>query len=174
MAISLSDRLRARLAQYDGRATTVLGEAETELGGENGYADALIGLAAEPDGHIADGATWLLKAALESGTPMTSGQADALFGTLPQISSWAAQLHVCQSVRFLPISIESARLLSEWVEPLSIHERPFLRAWALDILARISEGHPAYEALYRKTLEAAEGDPAASVRARARNLKARG
>lgn len=173
MAISLIDMLRARLAQYDGRATTILGEAEAELGEEGDYLDALIRLSAEPGDHIADGATWLLKAALESGSSLKERQANALFAQLPQIMAWPAQLHLCQSVRYLPISSESARVLAEWAEPFLSHERPFLRAWSLDALARLAEKHPAYEGLYHKALAAAEEDPAASVRARARNLKGR-
>ncbi|WP_298469130.1 hypothetical protein [uncultured Erythrobacter sp.] len=170
MAGTLAQSLRKRLAQYDGRATTILGEIEAEFGGGTDYLRSLIDLAADPDGNTADGATWLLKAAIEAGTAIELDQVDALFAQLPQVRSWPAQLHLCQSVRYLPISTSSAAGLADWLKPLLNHERPFLRAWSLDALGRLAREHPKYDARFGIALQAAEQDTAASVRARARNL----
>ena len=174
MAGTVIERLCARLADYDGRATTVLGEAEAKLSDETGYCEALIALAAEPFGHVSDGATWLLKSALEFGRTLSGKQIDALCGRLPKVDGWAAQLHLCQSVRFLTLSRRNANDLSEWLEPLRSHPRPFLRAWSLDALAHLADQHCDHLAGFRQALAEAESDEAASVRARARNLRKRG
>ncbi len=170
MAGTLAQTLRERLAHYDGRATTILSELEAQYRSEPSYLAALIDLTAEPGGNIADGATWLIKSALDAGTAIGSDQAIALFSQMPQVRSWPAQLHLCQSVRYLPISTSSAAGLAEWLKPLLSHERPFLRAWSLDAIGWLASEHSDYDSCFRSALEAAEQDLAASVRARARNL----
>ena len=51
------DRLRAALSAFDGRAMTMLGEAEAALGGEPGYADAVVALVADAAPMVASGGT---------------------------------------------------------------------------------------------------------------------
>ena len=172
MADSLIDALRERLLHYDGRAVTLLGEVETTFSKQAGYLDALITLTGEPAGHIADGATWLLKSAFEADRTISETQSNSLCRTLEHVHAWPAQLHLCQTVRHWPISRSGAALLADWLAPLLIHERPFLRAWSLDAMASVASSHSDYEGRFRKALAAAEQDDAASVRARARKVRA--
>ncbi len=171
MANSLNDRLRAALAGFDGHATTILGEAEAAFGGEAGYLCALIDLAGDGDGNLAIGATWLIKAALESGNTLDATEIAALVVQLPRVTAWPAQLHLCQSIQYLQISGDDAGQLVDWLSPLLAHPRPFLRAWSLDALARVSQTGPDFADRFANALAKAERDDAASVRARARNLR---
>lgn len=149
---------------------TLLGETEAQLAGEASYLDGLIALAGEPAGHIADGATWLIKSALESDTKLTAEQVRALCDQLGALPTWGAKLHVCQSLRYLDVPPDDATKLADWVKPLLSHRRPFVRAWSLDALFRLAQQHPIYAADFEAALAAAEQDEAASVRARARHL----
>ena len=169
---SVLDPLRAKLSAYDGKATTFLGEAEAALSGEDGYLGALVSLLGEEEGHLASGASWLLKSALEQGRALSEGQIEALADQLPEITDWATQLHICQSVRLLTVSAGSAQRLADWLAALLDHQRPFLRAWSLDALGALAKAHCEHRPAFNVALALAQDDEAASVRARARNLKA--
>ncbi len=55
------------LAAYDGRAVTLLSEAEVRHSARPSYLAELVALSARQEAHVADGATWLLKASAEQG-----------------------------------------------------------------------------------------------------------
>lgn len=169
MTILLED-LRQRLVDYDGRAVTLLGEAEAALGADPDYLDVLIALVSKTQGHVASGATWLLKSALEKGQSLSGRQVAALCEGLSDQAAWDVQLHICQCIQYLTISGDCAARLVAWLEPLLHHDRPFLRAWSVDALYRISRQHPAYSDRFEQALAVAKQDTAASVRARARKL----
>jgi len=174
MAASAAElALRARLAAYDGRAVTILGEAEAACRAMPGYVDALLGLCGEVAETVAAGASWLLRSAVQSGETLTEAQVTGLVAQLDHVQGWAAQLHLCQTIRELAIPAEAAAELADWLTPLLRHERPFLRAWSLDALAHLAKAHPAYGEAYAAALDRALEDDAASVSARARRLAKR-
>jgi len=168
------DALREDLSKFDGKATTFLGEAEAAHCGQEGYIDALIALLSERQGHLASGASWLIKSALERGYDLTAEQVEALIQSLPQLDDWSAQLHICQSLGSLgalgEISCHAAGELADWLTVLLDHERPFLRAWSLDALGALAKNHAEHAAGFNDALVVAISDEAASVRARARHL----
>lgn len=163
-------KLRERLGAYDGRATTILGEAEAALSHEAGYLDALITLVAQQEGHFANGASWLLKSALEGGAKPSTKQTKALIDNALIIQNWVAQLHICQLIRHMEVPEIKAAQLCEWLSHLLVHRRPFVRAWSLDALSALAGQHADYADVFNAALEEARGDDAASVRARARRL----
>ena len=61
------DALRDALTAFDGKATTILGEAEARFARQPGYLQALIDLAGDGDARVSSGATWLIKARLDAG-----------------------------------------------------------------------------------------------------------
>ncbi len=164
------DRLRARLADYDGRSVTILGETEAQLSNEDGYLDALIALCSAREEHMAAGATWLIKSALEAKRELTPKQVETLIMRLPSVCGWAAQLHLCQSIGLLDIPAEQAGDIAAWIKPLLAHDRPFVRAWALDALSHVAARDDGLAPSFEDALGKAHDDEAASVRARARNL----
>lgn len=169
---TLADALRSRLGEYDGKATSLLGEAEAAFSGMHGYIDALITLIAEPHAHIANGASWLLKSSLERGFALTGPQVHRIVSHLPAAPHWAVQLHICQSIRFMELPRETTGPLAHWLCDRLDHERPFVRAWALDGLGAVVTADERFKAAFASALASAREDPAASVRARARNLAA--
>lgn len=165
------EALKSRLLDFDGRALTVLGEIEADFAGEDGYLDLLLSLSGEAEGAVSNGATWLMKSWLEKGNDLTPEQVAALCSQISAVNDWMAQLHICQSISHVTIDAGNAALLVSWLAPLLAHERPFLRAWALDALCSIAVDHPEHLEAARAAHHAAAGDAAASVRARTRNIK---
>jgi len=90
---------------------------------------------------------------------------------MPDLTDWAAVLHLCQSVQYLTVSEENALALAQWLALMLAHQRPFVRAWALDAMGRLAAQDRRFEEQFAEALGAAQQDPAASVRARARNLQ---
>ncbi len=165
--------LAQRLSEFDGRSITILGEIEAECSDQAGYLDAVIALVDHADANVGAGVTWLIKNALEAGEQLSEQQSRAFFGRAPTTNGWAAQLHVCQSIQFLEVPADLAPELMAWLRPLSESPRPFVRAWSVDALDRLAQQLPEFEAEARSVLEAADADPAASVRARARQIRKR-
>ncbi|MEM8697384.1 MAG: hypothetical protein AAGE05_15285 [Pseudomonadota bacterium] len=164
------DTLRAKIAAFDGRAVSILGEIEAAESDMAGYMDALITLAADDGPNIAAGATWLVKSALERGRRLSAAQVSALAARLDGIAAWDAQLHICQSIRHLEIDAAAADGFVGWLRPLTRHDRPFLRAWSLDALCHVAAVSGAHAQAAQRSLAVALADSAASVRARARAL----
>ena len=173
MAGDIQSTLLDALREFDGRALSLLGETEAWLGGDPTYVDALIQCARSGEGFVASGATWLIKSALEAGLALSVEQMRAYARAIAGLGEWSAQLHACQSVRFLTIAEQESAALAEWLRSLLAHDRPFLRAWSLDALGHLAGQHASLEAEFLAALEAAEDDAAASVRARARKIRQR-
>ena len=163
--------LRHDLLVFDGRDTTALGEIAARYEVDLGYLDGLVALADDADDQISGGATWLIKAFLEAEGKMTKPQSRMLISKLDGVKNWASQLHLCQVVRYLSPSREGAKEIVRWLSPLLSHDRPFLRAWSLDALYHMSAHHPIFASKAEEALKSATRDQAASVRARAKNLR---
>lgn len=141
-----------------------------QFGAREGYADTLILLSADAADHISTAATWLLKNFLETGGSLASVQVERLIERLPAVTARGAQLHVCQSVRFLEIPPNYAASLLVWLRPLRSSKHPFLRAWSIDATCEMALQRPNAMPEARNVLEAALSDPSASVKARARAI----
>ena len=162
--------LTARLAEFDGKAMTILGEIEAQLGGEPQFLRLCAALCNHDDANVSAGASWLLKSALDNGGVLGAEVVAEMLEHLPGEHSWGAQLHVCQLIGRLALSDGQAHVLAAWLGPLLAHKRPFIRAWSLDALVMLSRSHADLADSANRALAAAEDDLAASVRARARNL----
>ena len=163
--------LEAALKSYDGKAASILSEIRAKFGGQSAFLPELVRLAAHEDAHVSDGATWLIKDLLEDGVRLTPSQTEDLIGHLDAMSSWQAQLHICQSVRYLEASAPLADVCADWLTPLLRSDRPFLRAWSMDALQHLALRSATLAGRAEAALNAAEQDPAASVRARARRWR---
>lgn len=116
---------------------------------------ALLTACRSNDPLAARAASWVLKAAYEDGAQIAF-PADVLAGN----PHWEIALHLLQSIQHCVVDLPP-----EIVRPYLTHQKPIIRAWALDAVVRL--GAPDADELRR----AAADDPAASVRARARNLQ---
>lgn len=163
--------LREALKSFDGKAISLLAEARAKFGDRPRFLSELVRLAADDEAQISSGATWLIKDHLDHGDGLTARQTEDLMGSLDAVTSWQAQLHICQSVRRLEMPPHLARACADWLTPLLCSDRPFLRAWSMDALQHLAGQSADLAARAEAALKAAEDDPAASVRARARHWR---
>ena len=163
--------LRPYLEDFDGVAISILSEARATAREKNGYLEELVALCSDPDPKISDGAAWILKAEADDGMRFQSTLIAPLIGTLEDIPSWQAKLTICQSVEAFELTATQANTFITWASTLADHERPFLRAWSLHARIIIATQFEKYRKAALSALEVAENDDAASVRARARNLR---
>ena len=163
--------LRNALAEFDGRALTIVSEAGAKFSDREDYLDSLVTLCCEGGKGTSVGATWLLKSYLDGGGELPADQISRWISQIEEMQNWMAQLLLCQSIQYLTVCSKDADRLVKWLQPLLNHKRPFLRAWSLDALFRISVQYPELDDMVKLTLHSGLEDPAASVRARARNLK---
>ena len=166
----LTADLRRSLDSFDGNAVSMLSEIRARFGTSTDFKPALIGLFAETEGHISRGATWIWLDHLKAGGTATREDWAAINDQLDQITDWQAVLHVLQSVDFLTELPANTRALSAFASRHLSHKRPFVRAWALNALCRLAALDPSLTAEAIQAHADALNDPAASVRARARNL----
>ncbi len=173
-ATSLAAQLANDLADYDGRAVTILSEAEARHGAHPDYVDALCVLIAQEARLLQEAATWLIKARLEvHGAPTARDSARVCAAALVLArpdAPWQAVLHILQCAQALapPAGQDGRDALVQIAQAHETHSRPFVRAWAMDALCACAQLDPKFAADAARALAQAEADPAASVRARAR------
>ena len=115
----------------------------------------------------------MLKDHLAKGHILTRAQTSALVvaSKNSKDTGWATCLHLCQCAQYIRFSELDADIFIKFVEPLLAHTRPFVRAWALNAICELARQHMTFLAIANGALQCAETDAAASVQARARNIK---
>ncbi len=164
-------RLEQRLLEYDGIAVSIPSEARITCREEAGFQKELLNLCFDERTAVADGATWILKAELEDGWELPADLTEYLVASLEKLHSWQAILHLCQIVEFLHLTPAQATLFMKWARGYADYNRPFVRAWALHARVVLGRSFEEHRDEAEQALANAEKDPAASVRARARNLR---
>ncbi len=167
----MKDDLYGALVTYDGKSVGALQKIESRFRECVDYPEALIELFGNKTGHVCEGATWLFKSAAESGLFIQSSQLLMFVSAAMRCSIWSSQLHICQTAMYLNFDDMDSVALSVWLKPLLTHERPFLRAWALDALVTLADQNSDLRGDAFTALEHASHDPVASVQARVRNLR---
>lgn len=161
------DNLRAELAAYDGRSPTILSELSARHRSDADFLSDLVRFVSDATPVISEGATWIIKAELEAGQTLSPHDVQRLIRALDGVTAWQAQLHICQSLRYIPVQQDQTGELETWLNGMLDAPRPFLRAWAVDALCKVHGPSAQTMALLLQM----ETDKAASVRARVRNLK---
>ena len=195
--------VRRRLSAWDGRTTAELEDLSTQLEGRAHHPGDLVELFGPGDetsplrdgdetaplkdgdeaspfassdeaSRVAVGATWLYKRALENGATSSAADGRAIARTLDRLEPWAACLHVLQCMDRLVLDPRDQGAWQRFVERAAKSETTFVRAWALSGLHTLAETFEELRDAARGAVDEALGDPAASIRARARALAKRG
>lgn len=116
-------------------------------------------------------ASWLLKRTLEEGQVLDGRLRGRLARSLRQDWPWEARLHVLQCVAVASWSPSQATPLLAFAETASQDPAPFVRAWGFNAQAHLQLVVLDDQAATEQILKAAELDPKASVRARARSFR---
>jgi len=128
----------------------------------------LLEMAADEDPKLQAVASWLLYRGIEAGLPFGNPDWATWMSHLDGLTQWAAKLHFCQAYHLADIPLaEAARAtLTRWFET----DRPFVRAWAMSALVHDATLRGGDEDQIESLVSRGLGDPAASVRARARHV----
>ena len=138
--MSATDDLAIALLDYDGKHMEILKTISKQFSDQSGYVDALIALCSSENARIQEGASWLLKQALEQETVLSASQIKQLV-TQQRLSTWPGQLHLCQCVSYWAMDAVTADRLASWLTPLLDHTKPFLRAWSVTALVHLAHQH---------------------------------
>lgn len=169
----MSSRLENQLRDFDGVAVSILSEARVHCRDMPEYFDELVTLCFDPQSAVANGATWILKAETEDGIRLAPELVERIARSLDRVQSWQAKLHICQSVEGFQPTADQADRFFAWATSLADHPRPFLRAWSLHVRVVLGLKFEKHLRAAQIALAAADDDKAASVRARARQLRKR-
>jgi len=164
-------QLENHLLDYDGHAVSILSEARIACRECANYFEDLIRLCFDPRPIISNGATWMLKAEFEDGEKLSAELTAQLIASLEKLQSWQSVLHICQAVEGFELTAAQANVFAKWGAQYADHSRPFVRAWSLHVRAVLGRQFETLQQDAERALTLAEKDPAASVKARARQLR---
>lgn len=163
-------KLARELADYDGKHVETLQELFRVYEPKAAVLRQCIELSTSERWQTALGATWIMFHWVKAGAKLTQKMVAAQAEQLPDVSNKWAQLHITRCVPQMEIGSEHAAAFGEFLDRCCRADMPFLRAWAMDSLHRLALVHDDCMPLARAAMEAAQDDPAASVRARLRRI----
>lgn len=162
--------LAQELADYDGKHVETLQELLRAYEPKAAVMRQCIRLSTNERWQVALGATWLMYHWLKNGAALTKKLVAEQAELLPDVSNKWAQMHITRCVPLIEIHADQASAFAQFLERCCANQMPFLRAWGMDSLYRLALRHDECMPLARAAMEAAQEDPAASVRARLRRI----
>lgn len=161
--------LAAAIASWDGRSADDIATVYKEFSGQQGFSESLPRLLQVKE--LQAGASWLLKAWLEQGGRLNDRDTASFFQSLQQLQHWNARLHSLQCLAYLAIPDDCEISLERYLRQHLTHENKFVRAWAYNGFALLSNKNPDYREQAEALFEMAMRDEAASVKARIRQIR---
>ncbi|MCF4098909.1 hypothetical protein [Maritalea mediterranea] len=117
------------------------------------------------------GATWLVKSALERSKEVPANVVEAMFDAADQYRHWEPKLHALQSVQFLDFAQIKREKVAAALPALSDDKKTLVQVWALDADVRLHVENESQLNRLQQKLNMALEKGAASLKARARQLK---
>ena len=167
------NNLEQDIENWDGKSAEQIKKLYRKYATQENFSSHLVKTLKLP--QLQAGATWLLKAWLESGNQLAAKERNGLFKKLSSLETWDAQLHVLQMLPYLEIPSTKTNksvlpALEDFVDQCLISEKKFVRAWAYQGLFEIARVEPSKrESIEKLFAQALENEPA-SVKARIRSL----
>lgn len=166
------DALAEAIAAWDGKSKAMIAEVHDQLAeADRDYLPLLIDFVAEDE--LSDGATWLLKHALENGVKAKDlpDIASALVAAT-QSARWPTQLHMLQILPMLDVSGDLRPAAQGLVFGALPAKRAMLRAWAYAGADQLAVHHADLRMRVMQILDRArEQETAASVLARLKHCR---
>lgn len=164
----MKSALELALADYDGRHAEVLQQIVADVAPTAAVlrqAVRLTGcLTGRGDAVVAKGASYVLWAWLTEGAKASPRVVADLADILPRLDDKWVMLHVVRCVPLVRVEARQAKAFAAMLQRASQREFPFLRAWSVDSMHKLSLEHPSLAADARRMMEAALDDEAPSVR----------
>ena len=161
------------LEEFDGKRTAVLERIDAGLERDERSLARLLDASRDGREDFQTGATWLLKRWHDEDERVIEDAAPSLVAVLEVVTSWGAQLHLLQILADLEVPEDACAALTRLLPGCLESENKFVRAWSLSVLASLGDQHVELRDGVLDVLDGADGDEAASVRARLRQLRKR-
>ena len=159
------------LRRFDGKRTTELERLSASMSRNDDSVDQLLAAAEHDEKTVQVGSTWILKRWVEEGVPEVEGMGANLVRLLKSAPYGEVRLHLLQMLTSIRVPARSLPELKRLLPILLTDDNKFVRAWALSVLAEIADQSDAMRKNVILTIQDAENDEAASVRARVRQLQ---
>jgi len=163
----LSLNLATEIANWNGHCAADIEEIFESYFSDADFINHLIKFL--DDELLQSGASWLLKHYFETKGVVDESQADQILSKLYQLNIWQAQLHILQSLAYIPISIDKKENVEYFLRNNLSSENKYVRAWAYDGFYLLSTQFSEYAVEVEQFFEMAMKNEAPSVKARIRN-----
>lgn len=164
--------IEQEIASWNGKSADDIKAIYDAHKADHNFADTIIALSLTT--ACEKGATWLLKAWLESGNKLDQQQITTIYGALAQLEHWEARLHILQSIPFMPIAHADRKKVYHFLRLTLTDQNKFVRAWSYSGFYELSRQYPEYCNETWQYFEMAMRDEAPSVKARIRNIMKNG
>lgn len=161
------------LQTFDGKQTATLEQLNRTLPRDETSLAQLFALAKHNDTKLSVGATWILKRWFEDGEIEFANVVSRLIHILKNTNHWEVRLHILQMLDSSTITGTYASVLKKVLSKMVVGDNKFIRAWSVSVLATIADQNATLRDNFISTLQTAELDDAASVRARVRQVRKR-
>lgn len=170
--LDFDEALAEAIETWDGKSKAMITEVHTLMStAEDDYLDLLVDFIGEDD--LSDGASWLLKHALENGTKAQDlpDLSDAYEAAL-RSNRWATQLHLLQILPHLNITGALREPVQGLVFTALGSKRAMVRAWAYAGADQLAVAHADLRMRVMQILDRArDEETAASVLARLKHCR---
>ncbi len=164
--MNVSEELR----QFDGKRIGPLEAVATQLLTCEGSVDELLTLSHRGDGKMQTAATWVLKWLGERHVRLSKSQTQEVIRLLRSVTHWEARLHLLQLINGLEIPPRNGTSLHRILKENLNDDNKLIRAWSYNGLFVLGEQISSFRNQVGELLNKAQHDPAASVRARVRQI----
>lgn len=163
--------IREAIRTFDGKHTEPLEAVASALQAQEGCIDELLVLSNSDEAKTQTAATWILKRLHDLPIIFTKSQTQKVLRLLRKVTAWEAKLHLLQILNGLEIPPQNGDRLRKTLDEHIRDENKLVRAWAYNGLFVLGDQIARYRGDVAALLDRAQEDPAASVRARVRQIR---
>ena len=161
--------LEQDVSTWDGKSSDDIKAVYSHHAGDPDFIECVIAMIRR--GESMNGATWLLKHALDLGESLDEDSIHDIYQSLPELTDWQARLHVLQCLPRMPVSAEDRPAVEAFVRNGITDGNKFVRAWSYNGLHELARQYPELDEDARIILDIALRDEAPSVVARIRKIR---
>ena len=165
-------KIQSETAEWDGKSADDIRRIFEKYQSMPQYADNLLELLDYP--FTQRGASWQLKAHLESGGTLTENQVIRLISQLKLLEHWESKLHILQIFPRLNLSAQADAEIKNFLDTCLNEKNKFVRAWAYTGLHRLANYFPEYQQEAFERLNQAMETESGSIKVRVRKALAEG
>lgn len=158
--------LQQAIRAWDGKSASVIQAVFQNFNTEPDFIDQVILLLPATD--CQKGATWLIKATLESGKQLSQDHVNTILKNLNRLTHWESKLHVLQCLSYFTIAQEYRDSVEQCLRTTLADNNKFVRAWAYNGFYVLAKQYPAYQTEAQALFEMAMRDESAAIKARVR------